>query len=205
MLWILITVLVGLVVVIVQLLLSYQRRAVRLKVAQNPIRKQMNDYKDKITEVGEGVRIMANDSLGQLKKDLATFERRSGLAANFTAELDPEAQAWVAAREGLEGAVEPDPLLDEEQDEDAHEESSANGHEDDVDIDELLGGRKEAIHKVDSNRANPVEIVRAIRHELEETYEYIESLRTDAGLVQQSLQWLGEDKNKGKDGANGSA
>ena len=204
MLWILVTVLVGLFVIIVQLLLSYQRRAARLKVAQNPVRKQIGDFKDKITEVGEAVRVMANESLGDLKKDLTKFERRSGVAANFTAELDPEAQAWVAAREGEDSTSEADPEFDVEEDED-EEESSANDKQEHDDIDELLGGRKDPMGKVSDNRANPVELVRAIRLELEETYEYIESLRTDAGLVQQSLQWLGDDKSKGKDGANGSA
>ena len=46
-------------------------------------------------------------------------------------------------------------------------------------------------------------MVRAIRRDLEETYEYIEGLRTDATVVQHFLQWL-SDQGKGKEGANGS-
>lgn len=201
MLWILITVLVGLFVIIVQLLLAYQKRANRLRVAQNPVRKQINDYKNKITEVAEGVRTMASDSLSQLKKDLADYQKRSGHAANLTAELDSEAQDWLAAREGESGSTSAD------------EEFGLNGDDDDEDesedgeggIDELLGGRKDAHMRVELGHANPVEIVRSIRHELEQTYEYIEGLRTDASIVQQSLQWLGEeDDGKSKRKANGS-
>lgn len=69
-------------------LLAYQRRAARLKLAQNPIRKQIDDYKKKITEVGEATHVMGTESLLQLKKDLADFQRRSGLAANLNSELD---------------------------------------------------------------------------------------------------------------------
>lgn len=209
MLWILITVLVGLFVIIVQLLLSYQRRAARLKIAQNPVRKQISDYKDKIVELGESIRATADESLVKLKEDLTDFERRSGQAATFNAELDPEAQAWVAEREGDDGhdEEEEDPLFAPGDTADEPLRSRQDHEEQDEDADGILGGRKDSHLRVEDNRANPVELVRAIRHELEETFQYIESLRTDASLVQQSLQWLGQDKEKavGKDGANGSA
>ncbi len=197
MLWILVTVLVGLFVIVVQLLLSYQRRAARLRVAQNPVRKQIKDYKEKITELGESVRILGNESLLQLKKDLEVFQLRSGRAANLTAELDGEAHAWVAERGGDEGEDEENPLFA------SSEEEEAPVAVDD-EVDGILGARSDPHLRVADNRSNPVETVRAIRHELEETLQYIEGLRTDASLVQQSLQWLGEEKGKGKDGADGS-
>lgn len=201
MLWILLTVLVGLFVIVVQLLLAYQKRAARLKLAQNPVRKQIDDYKNKITEVGETTRNLGTESLVQLKKDLADFQRRSGQAANLNSELDSEAQAWVAEREGDDAEPDDDlyPELEKNDDDDAPEVD-----EDESDLDELLGGRKDPHMKVEGNRANPVDIVRAIRHELEETLEYMEGLRADANIVQQSLQWLGGEK-KDKGGANGSA
>ena len=42
MLWILVTVLIGLVVIIVQLLLSYQKRAARIKIAYTPMHKMID-------------------------------------------------------------------------------------------------------------------------------------------------------------------
>ena len=65
---------------------------------------------------------------------------------------------------------------------------SEDDGESEVDIDGLLGGRKDPHHKVSDNRANPVELVRSIRLGLEETHQYLEGLRTDATIVQQSLQ-----------------
>jgi hypothetical protein len=205
-LWILVTVFVGFIVIIVQLLLAYQKRASRLKVAQNPVRKQISDHKKKIEELAEGVRNMANEGLVQLKEDLVGLQRRSGQAANLNAELDSEAQAWVTEREDEEGGL-PDDLLLEDEDEATPEDGE--GEEED-DIDGIIGGRRDPTRRVESHRANPVEIVRAVRHELEETLEYIEGLRTDATIVQQSLQWLGQEnegkgKGKGKGGANGSS
>lgn len=201
MLWILVTVLVGLVVIIVQLLLSYQKRAARIKIAYTPVRKMIDDYKQKITDLGNGVRSMANESLVQLEKDLDKFQQRSGKAANLTSELDTEAQAWVAERTDDDAKEQDDDelLLDE----DEQDEESERPESGDDDIDELLGGRKDIGYRVEDRRGNPVEVVRAIRRDLEETYEYIEGLRTDATLVQQSLQWL-SNQGKGKEGANGS-
>ena len=198
MLWILITVLVCLFVVLVQLLLAYQKRANRLRVAQNPVRKQINDFKNKITEVSEGVRTMATASLEQLKQDLGEYEKRSGHAANLTAELDSEAQAWVEEHLGDEGAS----AASESPAEDGEDEEGATSSDDGGDIEELLGGRKDAHMRVDLGHTNPVELVRAIRLDLEETYTYIEGLRTDATIVQQSLQWLGSQESDGK--KNGS-
>ena len=204
MLWILITVLVGLVVINVQLLLNFQRRSARIKIAHVPIRKIIDDYKEKIAELGEGVRTMANASLGQLKEDLGKFQRRSGQAANLNAELDSEAQAWAAERadddDDDEEEEEEELLLDE----DTHDEESDPRQNEDAkaELDEFLGGRKDIGYHVDNLRADPVALVQAIRQDLEETYNYIESLRTDATLVQQSLQFLG---NEGKEEASEAA
>ena len=203
MLWILITVLVGLVVINVQLLLNFQRRSARIKIAHVPIRKIIDDYKEKIAELGEGVRTMANASLGQLKEDLGKFQRRSGQAANLNAELDSEAQAWAAERaddDDAEEEEEEELLLDE----DTHDEESDPRQSEDAkaELDEFLGGRKDIGYHVDNLRADPVALVQAIRQDLEETYNYIESLRTDATLVQQSLQFLG---NEGKEEASEAA
>ena len=137
---------------------------------------------------------MANDSLVRLEKDLDKFQQRSGKAANLTSELDTEAQAWVAER------TDDDELLPDEDEQDEESERPESG---DDDIDELLGGRKDIGYRVEDRRGNPVEVVHAIRRDLEETYEYIEGLRIDATLVQQSLQWL-SNQGKGKEGANGS-
>lgn len=203
MLWILITVLVGLVVINVQLLLNFQRRSARIKIAHVPVRKIIDDYKEKIAELGEGVRTMANASLGQLKEDLGKFQRRSGQAANLNAELDSEAQAWAAERaddDDAEEEEEEELLLDE----DTHDKESDPRQSEDAkaELDEFLGGRKDIGYHVDNLRADPVALVQAIRQDLEETYNYIESLRTDATLVQQSLQFMG---NEGKEEASEAA
>jgi hypothetical protein len=170
-----------------------------------PVRKIIDDYKEKIAELGEGVRTMANASLGQLKIDLGKFQRRSGQAANLNAELDPEAQAWAAER----GEDEEDEEEEEEEeelllDEDTHDEESDPLQSEDSksELDDFLGGRKDIGYHVETLRADPVGLVQAIRQDLEETYNYIESLRTDATLVQQSLQFLGD---KGKEEASEAA
>lgn len=207
MLWILITVLVGLVVINVQLLLNFQRRSARIKIAHVPVRKVINDYKEKIAELGEGVRTMANASLSQLKVDLGKFQRRSGQAANLNAELDIDAQAWAAERAGEEGEEEEELELEGEEellpDEELQDEESdpRQSDGDRSDLDELLGGRKDIGYHVDNLRADPVALVQAIRQDLEETYNYIESLRTDATLVQQSLQFLGKSKEEASQAA----
>ena len=206
MLWILITVLVGLVVINVQLLLNFQRRSARIKIAHVPVLKVINDYKEKIAELGEGVRTMANASLSQLKVDLGKFQRRSGQAANLNAELDIDAQAWAAERAGEEGEEEELELEGEEEllpDEELQDEESdpRQSDGDRSDLDELLGGRKDIGYHVDNLRADPVALVQAIRQDLEETYNYIESLRTDATLVQQSLQFLGKSKEEASQAA----
>jgi hypothetical protein len=206
-LWILITVLVGLVVINVQLLLNFQRRSARIKIAHVPVRKVINDYKEKIAELGEGVRTMANASLSQLKVDLGKFQRRSGQAANLNAELDIDAQAWAAERAGEEGEEEEELELEGEEellpDEELQDEESdpRQSDGDRSDLDELLGGRKDIGYHVDNQRADPVALVQAIRQDLEETYNYIESLRTDATLVQQSLQFLGKSKEEASQAA----
>lgn len=192
MIWILITVLVGLVVILAQLMLTYQKRASRLKIAQNPVRKQIDGYHSKITELGEEVRGMAGSSLKQLRTDMDGYQRRSGFAANLTAELDGEAQAWVAERED-ETSDDDEPV--------SHDEEDNGDAGDDETADELLGGRRDPHMKVETDRTNPLDLVRAIRHDLEETYEYIEGLRTDAVIVQQTVERLGpKDKSK----ANGA-
>ena len=209
MLWILITVLVGLVVINVQLLLNFQRRSARIKIAHVPVRKIIDDYKEKIAELGEGVRTMANASLGQLKEDLGKFQRRSGQAANLNAELDSEAQAWAAERADDDDDDDDDDEEEEKEeelllDEDTHDKESDPRQSEDAkaELDEFLGGRKDIGYHVDNLRADPVALVQAIRQDLEETYNYIESLRTDATLVQQSLQFLG---NEGKEEASEAA
>jgi len=160
-LWILITVLVGLVVINVQLLLNFQRRSARIKIAHVPVLKVINDYKEKIAELGEGVRTMANASLSQLKVDLGKFQRRSGQAANLNAELDIDAQAWAAERAGEEGEEEELELEGEEEllpDEELQDEESdpRQSDGDRSDLDELLGGRKDIGYHVDNLRADPV-------------------------------------------------
>jgi hypothetical protein len=170
--WILITVLVGLSVVTVQLLLMYQERASRLRFAQDPIRKQIKGYEGKIDEVGEVTRAMANESLVQLKKDLSDYQRRSGHAANLNSELDPETQAWVAERAGDEDEEKDPAFAFVSQGDDSEPEDEA---ETEVDIDGLLGGRKDPHHKVEDIRANPVEWVQSIRMEGDEVEQETEA------------------------------
>jgi uncharacterized membrane-anchored protein YhcB (DUF1043 family) len=198
-LWILATVVVCLVVIIVQLLLAFQKRATRLRVAQNPVRKQIGDYKTKLDDVSGQIRSMAGETLTQLKTDLGEYQRRTGYAANLTAELDSEAQAWVAEREGEDAVTSAFEDPPDHDDDDGH----TVGVSEPEDLDDILGGRKDVQYKVEDLRANPLDLVRGIRGNLEDVYDYIEGLRTDANLVQQSLTWLGDDKNK--KGANGSS
>ena len=77
--------------------------------------------------------------------------------------------------------------LEEEVEED--EEHAGNGHEDEA-LDELLGERRVPGRRVGAEQLNPLELVRSIRHDLEETYNYLESLRTDATILRQTASRL---------------
>lgn len=176
--WILVVVVVGMVVILAQLLLAYQKRAVRLRFAQNPVRRQITDHRHKLTELAETIRGMADTGLQQLQTNLSDLTRRSSHAANVVAELDPEAQARA---EEMELAIE------EEGEGDGSE--SGNGHEDEA-LDELLGERREIGRRIGADELNPVELVRSVRHDLEESYNYLESLRTDATLLRQTASRL---------------
>lgn len=187
MIWILVVVVVGMVVVLAQLLLSYQKRAVRLRIAQNPVRKQITAYKGKLNELAESVRAMAAAGLEQLEKNASALTRRSGHAANVVAELDPEAQAMAAEME-----------LDLDEEVPEEEEDAGNGHEDEA-LDDLLGERREPGRRIGAEQLNPLELVRSIRHDLEETYNYLESLRTDAIIIRQTASRLAASENPAAD------
>ena len=191
MVWVLVVVVVSLVVVLAQLLLHYQKRASRLKIAQNPVRRQIDNYKQKLVEMATEVRAVADEGVEQLQKDMADFTRRSGHAANIVAELDDEAHAKAA---------EMDMESEEEEDEDSEDGlgGEAGNGEAEAEEHDIIGERKDPSMRIEADRINPVELVRAIRHDLEETYDYMESLRTDANIVTQTAGRLGTaDKGAG--------
>ena len=66
--------------------------------------------------------------------------------------------------------------------------------------DRLLGSTR--YMRIEAEHVDPLEIVRSIRRDLEETYDYMESLRTDATIVKQTAQRAGPGKDgqgKGRD------
>lgn len=188
MIWVVIVVVLGLLVILAQLLLSFQTRAARLRVAQSPIRKQISAHKQKLIELAATVRATADTGLAELQQEMAKYTRSCAHAANIVAELDPEAFARAEEMELDLEALEQEAAKEKEKEED---------HSDDG----LLGERHDIIPRtyVGPEQANPVDQLRSIRHHLEEAYELMESLRHDASLVRQTADRLAPVADKGKD------
>ena len=183
MIWIIIIVLVGEVVVFVQLLMGYQSRAHRLVLAQDPMRKRIEHHRETLEELTEKTRTAADNSIDQLDKAMADYTLRCGHAANTVAELDAEAYA----SQGQE--------MEEEE-----EEEEESGDEDKPEEEDAIAVRTTGVYKVDldSDRLKPIEMVQAIRHELEETFDYMEGMRRDGTIIRSTASRIGGGSGQGQ-------
>lgn len=173
MIWVILVVLVCEVVIFTQLMLSFQMRGDRLKIARAPILKRIEQYRQALVELSEKVQTKTAESLEKVDEKIADATHSAGFAANLVDELDNEAHER-ADELGLNS-------LEEEEEE---EEAPANGEE------------QFNPTKVEKDKEfDPFETVRNIRGDLEDIYESIESLRNDEDIVKAMAQRLAAANN----------
>ena len=181
MIWVILVVLVCEVVIFTQLMLSFQMRGDRLKIARAPILKRIEQHRQALVELSEKVQTKTAESLEKVDEKIADATHSAGFAANLVDELDNEAHER-AEELGLNS-------LEEEEEEEEEEEAPANGEE------------QFNPTNVEKDKAfDPFKTVRNIRGDLEDIYESIESLRNDEDLVKAMAQRLAAANNgKAKD------
>ena len=91
MIWIAVVVVICELVVLVQLLMSYQTRAHRLVLAQNPIKQRMDKHRETLSDLAKEVRQMGDTSVEKLEMALTQHTNLSGHAATSVSEIDAEA------------------------------------------------------------------------------------------------------------------
>ncbi|MEE3041539.1 MAG: hypothetical protein VX948_11775 [Candidatus Latescibacterota bacterium] len=173
MIWVILVVLVCEVVIFTQLMLSFQMRGDRLKIARAPILKRIEQYRQALVELSENVQTKTAESLEKVDEKIADAIHSANFAANLVDELDNEAHER-AEELGLNS-------LEEEEEE---EEAFANGEE------QFNPTKVEKDEEFD-----PFETVRNIRGDLEDIYESIESLRNDEDIVKAMAQRLAAANN----------
>jgi DNA anti-recombination protein RmuC len=89
MVWILAVIVVGLIAVLAEMVLVYQRRAYDLRVKQEPLRRRMRRHQKEMQEAVERVRAAAAQALTEYERDLA--ER--------TGALEPRRKLFVELEE----------------------------------------------------------------------------------------------------------
>ena len=175
MIWVILVVLVCEVVIFTQLMLNFQMRGNRLKIARAPILKRIEQHRQALDELSEKVQTKTAESLEKVDEKIADTTHSADFAANLVDELDKEAHER-AEELGLNS-------LEEEEEE---EEAPANGEE------------QFNPTKVEKDKEfDPFETVRNIRGDLEDIYESIESLRNDEDIVKAMAQRLAA-ANSGK-------
>jgi len=173
MIWVILVVLVCEVVIFTQLMLNFQKRGDRLKIARAPILKRIEQHTQALVELTEKVQTKTAESLEKVDEKIADATHSAGFAANLVDELDNEAHER-ADELGLNS-------LEEEEEE---EEAPANGEE------------QFNPTKVEKDKEfDPFETVRNIRGDLEDIYESIESLRNDEDIVKAMAQRLAAANN----------
>ena len=165
MIWVILVVLVCEVVIFTQLMLSFQMRGDRLKIARAPILKRIEQHRQALVELSEKVQTKTAESLEKVDEKIADATHSADFAANLVDELDNEAHER-AEELGLNS-------LEEEEEE---EEEAPTKVEKDKEFD-------------------PFETVRNIRGDLEDIYESIESLRNDEDIVKAMAQRLAAANN----------
>lgn len=174
MIWVILVVLVCEVVIFTQLMLNFQMRGNRLKIARAPILKRIEQHRQALVELSEKVQTKTAESLEKVDEKIADTTHSADFAANLVDELDNEAHER-AEELGLNS-------LEEEEEEE--EEAPANDEE------------QVNPTKVEKDKEfDPFETVRNIRGDLEDIYESIESLRNDEDIVKAMAQRLAAANN----------
>ena len=77
MIWVLAVVVIGLIAVLAELLLSYQKRAHDLRSKQEPLRRRIRAHSQAMEEAVGGIQRMADDQLEYLQEELGRHTQRS--------------------------------------------------------------------------------------------------------------------------------
>ena len=176
MLWVIIVVLVCEVAVMLKLLLSYRQRAHRMLLVQDPLKERIQKHKDALADLSQQIRKSTDEEVAKLEKRMAEQTVRCGYAGNTAAGLDAEARE-------AQGVEEPDPNGDDEAEEDG-----TGG----------IVGKVGGLYTVDleSERLQPVELIQAIRHELEDAHDYMTGIRRDIEIIQHTASRLASSSDK---------
>ena len=77
MIWVLAVVVIGLIAVLAELLLSYQKRAHDLRSKQEPLRRRIRTHAQAMQEAVGGIQKTADDQLAYLQEELSRHTQRS--------------------------------------------------------------------------------------------------------------------------------
>ena len=88
MIWILAVVVVGLIAVLAELLLSYQKRAQDLRGRQEPIRRKIREHTQAMEQAVSGVQGAASGRLGELTSELTELAGRAQELATDLSSLE---------------------------------------------------------------------------------------------------------------------
>ena len=156
MIWVLAVVVVGMIAVLAELLLSYQKRAHNLRLKQEPLRRSIREHAQAMQVAVSGIQESADGQIDELGTDLVTLAHRS---EELRAELSR------LEREVFGEGYDPNAPRDDKQDELIEEDDPKAGRVDEHDDPEemLLEAREFHRQEVDGHRLSlqrDVDVVR---------------------------------------------
>lgn len=77
MIWVFAVVVVGLIAVLAELLLSYQKRAQELRLKQDPLRRRIRDHAKAMQDAVQGIQGIATAQVAEFTTDLQGLARRA--------------------------------------------------------------------------------------------------------------------------------
>ena len=115
--WILAVVVVGLIAVLAQMVLVYQRRAYDLRMKQEPLRRRLRRHRKEMKEAVERIRLAAEAGLRDIRSDVTERRRQVEPKRHLLLELEHqirEEYAQPEPDETADGKEEPEPEEEEE-------------------------------------------------------------------------------------------
>ena len=163
MIWVLAVVVVGLIVVLAELLLNYQKRAHDLRTKQDPLRRRIRAHSQAMQEAVGGIQETADEQVEYLTGELVVLTQRG--------------QELTTGLSGLEQSVFGDGY-------DPHGPAPQ-------DDEELIQDREPENTKVDENEETPEDLLRQARgFQQQEVDGHRTSLQRDLDVVRRTLSLL---------------
>lgn len=97
--WILAVIVVGLIAVLAEMVLVYQRRAYDLRMKQEPMRRRLRRHRKDMREAVERIRLAAEEGLRDIRSDMAERRRQVEPKGHLLLELEHQIRAEYAQPE----------------------------------------------------------------------------------------------------------